>query len=92
LILNPKDKSFKQGIAKRQTFSESVPKITAHVPGPNKYNTTIDWNKTMPHVTQRMAKATKLTYIDEIIKMGKSPEKTSPSPQFYMKEKAFEKT
>jgi len=51
LIINPKQKAFKQGSAKRQTFSESVPKITSFVPGPNKYNTSIDWTKTMPHVT-----------------------------------------
>lgn len=39
-----------------------------------------------------MARAAKITYIDEIIKTGKSPEKSSPSPQHYLKEQAYDKT
>ena len=88
LIIDPKPKAFKQGRAKRLTES----KITAFVPGPTKYNTTIDWTKKMPHVTQRMSKAAKITYIDEIIKTAKSPEKSSPSPQHYRKEQSFDRT
>ncbi len=69
-----------------------MPKITAFVPGSDKYNTTFDWNKKMPHVTQRMSRAAKVTYIEEIFKKGKSPEKSTPSPMLYLKEKAFDKT
>lgn len=69
-----------------------MPKITAHVPGSNKYNITYDWTKKMPHVTQRMSKAAKVTYIEEIFKNGKSLEKSTPSPMLYLKEKAFDKT
>ena len=36
-----------------------------------------------------MVKGPKVTYIDEIIRLGKSPEKSSPSPQVYNKEKAW---
>jgi hypothetical protein len=46
----------------------------------------------MPHVTQRMSKAAKVTYIEEIFKNGKSLEKSTPSPLLYLKEKAFDKT
>lgn len=49
----------------------------------------INWDKNDPAHTQRIAKGPKLTYIDEIIKLNKSPEKSSPSPHVYMKEKAW---
>lgn len=37
-----------------------------------------------------MSKGPKVTYIDTIIKLGKSPEKCTPSPLAYIKEKAWD--
>lgn len=94
LILNPKPLAFKAGNQKRQTFSETIPKITAHVPAPTKYNTTYDWTSKncMPTVTQKMSKAKKITYLEEIYIKNKVPEKSTPSPFNYLTEKAFDKT
>lgn len=61
----------------------SIPKLTINNPGAGKYETTRDWEKAKPEVTQKIAKAKVNSYIDQIVRANKSPEKSTPSPMVY---------
>lgn len=67
----------------------SIPKLTQIVPAPSHYNLTIDWSKHRPSHNQKILKAAKNSFIDQIVRKNKSPEKSSPSPLVYKKEDAW---
>ena len=70
----------------------SIPKLTIINPGSDKYDTTRDWAKSKPSVTQRMAKGAVNSYVDQIFRANKSPEKSSPSPALYKNLDAWKST
>ena len=70
----------------------SIPKLTIINPGSDKYDTTRDWAKSKPNVTQRMAKGAVNSYVDQIFRKNKSPEKSSPSPAVYKNFEAWKST
>lgn len=64
------------------TFTETIPRLTQHVPGP-KYDLTRHWDKVDPIKKQTLLKAPVNSFISQIIKNNKKPEKSSPSPALY---------
>ena len=85
-------RKFKQPSLKRETFMVSVPKITAHVPGAGLYETTCDCGKNKIEKNQKISKSPKNSFIDQIYKSGKSPEKSSPSPSLYKNLESWRKS
>jgi hypothetical protein len=70
----------------------TVPKLTKIVPGPDKYNLERNWQTSNPSHTQTMVKGEVNSFLDKIVRDGKKPERTSPSPHVYRKEDAWLKT
>jgi len=60
-----------------------IPKLTKIVPGPDKYALTYDWAKKDPSHTQKMVKGPVNSFIDQIVRKNKSPEKSTPAPLAY---------
>ena len=82
-------RAFKQQKFKRETFMVSVPKLTQIVPGPDKYVTSYDWTKKHPEHTQQIVKGPVNSFIKQIERKNKSPEKSTPAPHIYQKEQAW---
>ena len=78
---------------KRRTFVDTIPQITAFVPGPH-YEATENkpWFNRRPRHSIKMSKGPRDTFIDQIVKQSKKPEKSSPSPADYESFKAWQRT
>ena len=75
--------SHKQAKGKRRMFCEEASKAKDKIPGANKYQSAIDWNKTPESRNYRFGKDERLKIADEIMKKAKKPEKTTPGPTGY---------
>lgn len=83
LLLNPKALQFQQQKFKRETFMVAIPKLTKIVPGPEVHSQTYDWAKKDPSHTQKIVKGPVNSFIDQIVRKNKSPEKSTPAPHAY---------
>lgn len=93
--LNSKGKkglAFRQQKFKRESFMVTVPKLTKINPGPDKYNLTSDWSKDHPVHTQKIVKGAVNSFLDQIVRKNKSPEKCTPSPLVYHNQEAWRHT
>ena len=84
----------KAGILKsrRDTFATTIPKVTSIVPAPNLYQTEVIWEKQSHLKHSRIVKGAKNSFIDQILRTNKSPERSTPSPQAYDNLKSFKNT
>ena len=68
---------------KRRMFCEEAAMQKLKVPGANKYQSSIDWNKDPESRNYKFGKDERLKIADEIMKKSKKPEKTTPGPTGY---------